>query len=111
MNSSGSRAPEWTLSLARPIKRWTDASVGYAVSVTDAASKGLGKFRESVTESNLGKLDLSNGFLRGTVAAWAVALEEIPRAVSRFYEALVTPPSPAKRAKPVAMRSVRGKRR
>jgi hypothetical protein len=102
------RKSESSLDLTRPIKRWTDANVGYAVSLADAASRGLGKFGESVTEANLARLDFSNGFLRGAVAGWGVAMEELPKAVTRFYDVLLDRPSatPKKTA-----RRTKGKRR
>ncbi len=111
MESTSARGSGLTLDLSRPIKRWTDASVGYAASLADAASKGLGKFGESVTESNVGVLDSSNGFLRGTVAGWTVAMEEFPRAVTRFFDTLLERPARAKPAKPASKRKVKGKRR
>ncbi len=111
MDGASARVSDLTLALAGPIKRWTDASVGYASSVADAASKGLGKFGESVTESNLAKLDFSNGFVQGTMAAWTVAVQDMPRAVTRFYEALLARPATRKRAAAAPKRAVKGKRR
>ena len=91
--SAATRKLDWARELGRPIKRLTDANVRYATSLAEAVRKGYATFGDSVTEANVGQLDLSNGFIEGTVRGWIAALEELPHAVAGFYEALLDRPS------------------
>jgi hypothetical protein len=92
-DTATARRSDW---LSRPLKRWTDANVTYATSFADAIRKGYAKFGDSVTEENVGRLDISNGLLRGAIAGWTATMEELPKVVAGFYDTLVreTPAGP-----------------
>ena len=89
VDTATTRTVDRNFDVVRPIKRWTDATVNSGVAFAGALGKVYTEFGQSVTEQNVGKLDLSNGFLRGAVAGWTVAFEEVPKAITRFYDVLL----------------------
>jgi hypothetical protein len=103
---------------SRPLKRWTDANVNFAVRLAEFARKGYADFGQRVTEDNVARLDGSNGLYRGMISAWGQALDELPDIAARYYDDLLrasppvpvpqTPARPARsRARPKASRSSR----